>query len=81
MLFLLLFRASLRSALLAQRIAAYARASALFHLSEAVRVSLLAFVVAAMFHPAAYQFWFYLLAGLALAAQSITTRTLLEPAA
>ena len=80
-LFLLLFRASLRSALLAQRIAAYARASALFHLSEAVRVSLLAFVVAAMFHPAAYQFWFYLLAGLALAAQSITTRTLLEPAA
>ena len=79
-LFLLLFRASLRSALLAQRIAAYARASGLFHLSESVRVSLLAFVVAAMFHPAAYQFWFYLLAGLALAAQSITTRTLLEPA-
>lgn len=80
-LFLLLFRASLRSALLAQRIAAYARVSGLFHLSEAIRVSLLAFAVAAVFHPAAYQFWFYLLAGLALAAQSITTRTLLEPVA
>lgn len=80
-LFLLLFRASLRSALLAQRIAAYARESGLFHLSEAVRVSLLAFAVAALFHPAAYQFWFYLLAGLALAAESITRRTLLEPSA
>ncbi len=77
-LFLLLLGSSLRSAGLAERIAAHARASGVFHLSEATRASLIGFAVAAIFHPAAYHFWFYLFAGLALAARAIATRDLLE---
>jgi hypothetical protein len=36
-----------------------------------LRVSLIAFAVAAMFHPVAYHFYFYAIAGLAVAAASI----------
>jgi O-antigen ligase len=36
-------------------------------LASGVRVSLIAFVVAAFFHPIAYQFYFFCLAGLAVA--------------
>ena len=39
----------------------------LFYLAEGVHVSLVAFMVAAMFHPIAYNFGFYFMAGLALA--------------
>jgi probable O-glycosylation ligase (exosortase A-associated) len=39
----------------------------LFYLAEGVNVSLVAFMVAAMFHPIAYNFGFYYMAGLALA--------------
>ncbi|MEX0900025.1 MAG: O-antigen ligase family protein [Gammaproteobacteria bacterium] len=77
-LFVLLLGSSLRSARLAERIAAHVRASGVFHLSEAVRASLIGFAVAAMFHPAAYHFWFYMFAGLALAARAIAVRELRE---
>ncbi|MEX0902961.1 MAG: O-antigen ligase family protein [Pseudohongiellaceae bacterium] len=43
----------------------------LFYLAEAVRVSLIGFAVAAFFHPVAYNFYFYYLAGLAIAVNSI----------
>ena len=38
----------------------------LFRLAEAVQIGLIAFAVAALFHPVAYHFYFYYLAGLAL---------------
>jgi O-antigen ligase len=41
------------------------------HLSQATRLSLVAFVVAAFFHPVAYHFYFYFLAGLAVAASRL----------
>ena len=40
-------------------------------LAEALRVSLLAFAVAAVFYPVAYNFYFYYFAGLAIAAGRI----------
>jgi putative inorganic carbon (HCO3(-)) transporter len=43
----------------------------LFYLAEGIRVSLIAFAVAALFHPVAYHFYFYYFAGLALAAKAI----------
>lgn len=42
----------------------------LFLLAEGIQVSLLAFAVAALFHPAAYHFYFYYMGGLALAARA-----------
>lgn len=48
----------------------------LFYLSEAIRTSLIAFAVAAVFYPVAYHFYFYYFAGLALAARRICDRTL-----
>ena len=36
-----------------------------------VQVALVAFAVAAFFHPVAYQFYFFLAAGLALAVQNV----------
>lgn len=41
------------------------------HLTEGLGVSLLGFMVAAFFYPDAYQFYFYYVAGLAVAARSI----------
>jgi probable O-glycosylation ligase (exosortase A-associated) len=43
----------------------------LFHLAEGLRVSLIAFAVAALFHPVAYHFYFYYVASLAVAAGAI----------
>lgn len=43
----------------------------LFHIAQGLRVSLLAFAVAALFHPVAYHFYFYFFAGLAVAAGRI----------
>jgi probable O-glycosylation ligase (exosortase A-associated) len=43
----------------------------LFHIAEGLRVSLIAYSVAALFHPAAYHFYFYYIAGLAVAAHTI----------
>jgi hypothetical protein len=44
------------------------------YLSEAIRVSLLAFAVAAMFYPVAYEFFFYYIAGLAIALCQVIDR-------
>jgi O-antigen ligase len=45
--------------------------SALYCLAEGIKVSLLAFGVAAMFHPVACHFYFYYIAGLALATHNV----------
>lgn len=80
-LYLLLLVSSIRSAGFAQRVAAYIRSSGLFHMAEAVKVSLLAFAVAALFHPSGYHFYFYLFAGLALAARAVAMSRLPEASA
>jgi O-antigen ligase len=49
---------------------------ALFFLAEALQVSLIAFAVASFFHPVAYHFYFYYIAGLALAVRSIVDSSL-----
>jgi O-antigen ligase len=46
----------------------------LFYLAEAIKVSLLAFSVEAVFHPVAYNFYFYYIAGLAVALRTICDR-------
>jgi O-antigen ligase len=48
------------------------------HLAEGIEISLLGFAVAAFFHPSAYHFYFYYIAGLAVAARHVAAR---EPAA
>jgi putative inorganic carbon (hco3(-)) transporter len=45
-----------------------------------VQVALVAFAVAAFFHPVAYQFYFFLAAGLALAVQNVLRQCLPAPA-
>ena len=39
-------------------------------MAEGIKVSLTVFAIAAVFHPVAYQFYFYYMAGLALAARA-----------
>jgi len=46
----------------------------LFCISEGLQVSLVAFAVAALFHPVAYHFYFYYMGGLALAAKNVYMR-------
>jgi len=57
----------------------------LFHLAGAIRISLIAFSVGALFHPVAYHFFFYYVAGLAvalkIAAQDASRRAAIESAA
>ena len=68
LLFLALLWLVLRATLLVQRETAdEPDFRDLFYLAEGVNVSLVAFLVAAMFHPIAYNFGFYYMAGLALA--------------
>lgn len=45
----------------------------LYFISEGIQVSLFAFALAAMFHPVAYNFYFFYIAGLAVAVRSICT--------
>lgn len=72
-LFLLLFFGSIRNARLVRRRAARdPGARALFHLAEGLEISLVAFAVAALFHPVAYNLYFYDLAGLAVALQGVS---------
>lgn len=67
-LFLLLLARCFWSTRLVQRETAGRPASReLFCLAEGVHVSLMAFAVAGMFHPVAYHFYFYYMAGLAVA--------------
>ena len=78
-LFVLLLRGTLRCAREAQQ--GSPPGSELFHLAEGIRISLMAFAVAALFHPVAYHFYFYYFAGLALAARaiSVSARTAERP--
>jgi probable O-glycosylation ligase (exosortase A-associated) len=43
----------------------------LFFLSQGLHISLIAYATAAMFHPVSYQYYFYYIAGLAVAAKTI----------
>ncbi len=51
----------------------------LSHLAEGIQVSLIAFAVAALFHPVAYHFYFYYIAGLAMALTTIAVRIRPDP--
>jgi O-antigen ligase len=71
-LFLLLLGFSVRSTRFAQRQAAgLPELHDLSYLAEGIQISLLAFSVAAFFHPGGYQFGFYYFAGLAVATRVI----------
>ncbi len=51
------------------------RGEQLLHLAESLRLSLIAFALAGIFHPIAYQFYFYYFAGLAIALRNISGGT------
>jgi len=71
-LFLLLFIGCLKSAAFVQRRSASVPALRdLYFLAEGIQVSLVAFAVAGQFHPAGYHFYFYYIAGLAVAAKAL----------
>jgi O-antigen ligase len=71
-LFLMLLGASLKDArLVRRRTAERADAAVLFQVAQAAEAGLLAFAVAAFFHPVAYDVYFYLVAGLAVAARTV----------
>ena len=69
-LFLALFAGCLCATVVAMRRAAAITAPDLFLLAEGLQTSLLVFAVAALFHPVAYHFYFYYVAGLAIAARA-----------
>ena len=72
LLFMLLYYQVFKSASKARRFAAgRAGQKTLYHLSESIWVVLIAFGVSAFFHPIAYEFYFYYIAGLAVAAGAI----------
>lgn len=75
-LFVALLVSSIRNAGFAKRVGAHFRDSGLFHLAEGIRIALLGYAVAAVFHPSGYHFYFYLFAGLALAARAVARRRL-----
>ena len=71
-LFLLLMVGCIKSAIFVQRRSAGVPAFRdLFSLAEGIQISLIAFAVAALFHPAAYHFYFYYIAGLAVAVKAV----------
>jgi len=70
-LFLLLYFNCLRATQDVMRALKPDRSGGLFHVAEGLRVSMIAFAVAALFHPVAYHFYFYVIAGLAIAAAAI----------
>jgi len=57
-----------------RRLQATSAARDLFYLAEGVQLSLAGFAVAAFFHPVSYHFYFYYLAGLAIAVRNLSTR-------
>lgn len=76
-LFLLLFYRVFKGAHFARKSSmGDPRREQLHRLSEAALVAVVAFGVSAMFHPIAYEFYFFYVAGLALAAEAITLREL-----
>lgn len=72
MLFLLLFGACLMDARIVQRrIARRREADGLFHIAEGAEAALLAFGIAAMFHPVAYHLFFYMFGGIAVSVRTV----------
>jgi putative inorganic carbon (HCO3(-)) transporter len=70
-LFLIILVGCIRATVLVmRRTAARPEGRDLFLLSEGIQTGLAAFAVAALFHPVAYHFYFYYMAGLALAARA-----------
>jgi len=67
------FRAASRSR---KRLAQLPQHRDLFLMCEALEISLLVFALSGPFYPVAYNFYFYYMAGLALAARSITDSVL-----
>jgi probable O-glycosylation ligase (exosortase A-associated) len=81
LLFLALFATLFRTAGRVRRAARRLRSTRdLAVVGGSVQVALVAFAVAAFFHPVAYQFYFFLAAGLALAVQNVL-RSAVQPAA
>jgi putative inorganic carbon (HCO3(-)) transporter len=73
LLYLLLFLRCYKSATLAQRRSERVPAHReLFYLAEGIQTCLIAFAIAALFHPVAYHFHFYYMGGLALAAGTLS---------
>lgn len=71
-LFVLLLAACVaNTARLLRAFAARGEHGTLFHLGEAIGISLVTFAVAGLFHPVAYRFYFFYLAGLAGALRAI----------
>jgi probable O-glycosylation ligase (exosortase A-associated) len=66
-LLIALLAASFRNASRVRRLAAHQQRDDLAVLAQSVSISLAAYTVAAFFHPIAYQFYFFCLAGLAVA--------------
>ena len=75
LVYVLLFYRAFRSVREARR-AWSARGADLYYLAQGLEISLLGFAVAAMFYPVAYHFYFYYLAGLAVALNTIAQRRL-----
>jgi len=70
-LFLIILVGCIRATVLVmRRTAARPEGRDLFLLAEGIQTGLAAFAVAALFHPVAYHFYFYYMAGLALAARA-----------
>lgn len=73
LLFVLLLWVCMRTARRVQRRCAQAgERRGLFLLAEGIEVSLVTFALAAFFHPVAYQFYFFYVGGLAMAAQAVS---------
>lgn len=71
-LFLLLLVGCLKCAKFVQRRSARVPTfRELFYLAEGIQISLVAFAVAALFHPVGYHFYFYYMAGLAVAVKAV----------
>ena len=72
-LFLLLLGRCIKNAALIQRRSARSPAlRELFYLAQGIQISLIGFSVAALFHPVAYHFYFYYVAGLAVALNAVS---------
>ena len=71
-LFLMLLAGCIKSTMSVQRRSSPAPAvRELFYLAEGIQTSLIAFAVAALFHPVAYHCYFYYIAGLAVAVKAV----------
>ncbi len=71
-MFLMLLVGCVKSAAFVQREAARRPAlRELFHIAQGIQISLVAFSIAALFHPVAYHVYFYYFGGLAIAARAV----------